>query len=262
MGLVAAPITFVHMSDIHLTTPGQLAGGRDSPRRNGLLQRIQRLETPPAFIVISGDLSDDGSIASYEVLKQVLAESVAPGIPVLLALGNHDHRAHFRQVVLGETSPDPEARYCYSRLIDGLRVIVLDSVIPGEDGGVLGEAQLAWLAAELAQPAPRGHLIVLHHACRLAAPVHHAPAFIVRDVEALAAVIAPHAATVRGVLAGHSHQANAAPFAGTLYATAPAALCQLDFLAGEQYIPVSGSGLNLCRLDDNGLVVNPEFVDE
>ena len=177
------------------------------------------------------------------------------GTPVLLALGNHDDRATFRRVVLGEERADDPGPYCYSRLIDGLRVIVLDSTIPGEAGGALGAAQLAWLEGEVQLPAPRGNLIVLHHPCRLAGPVHHYPAFIVREAAALEALVARHHDRVVGVLAGHTHQANSAPFGGTLHATAPAVLRQLDFFAGEEYRPVPGAGFNLCQLDDRGLIV-------
>ncbi|MDF3039470.1 MAG: hypothetical protein K0Q71_2176, partial [Thermomicrobiales bacterium] len=65
---------------------------------------------------------------------------------------------------------------------------------------------------------------------------------------------------IAGVLAGHSHQANAAPFAGTLHATAPAVLVQLDFFAGEEYVPVPGSGFNVCQVDETGLVVSPVLL--
>jgi 3',5'-cyclic-AMP phosphodiesterase len=214
----------------------------------------------PAFIVVSGDLTEDGSAEGYEVVNEVLSELGGGVTPVLLALGNHDDRATFRRVVLGDARADALEPYCYSRLIDGLRVIVLDSTIPGEAGGALGAAQLAWLEGELQMPAPRGNLIVLHHPCRLAGPVHHYPAFIVREAAALEAMVVRHQDRVVGVLAGHSHQANSAPFGGTLHATAPAVLCQLDFFAGEEYRPVPGAGFNLCQLDDGGLIVHPVLL--
>ena len=162
--------------------------------------------------------------------------------------------------MLGQADGDGRQPYCHSQTIDGLRVVVLDSVIPGETAGELGAAQLAWLEEELRVPAPRGTLIVLHHPCRLAGPAHHYPDFIVRDAAALEAIVARHRDRVVGVLAGHSHQANTAPFAGTLHATAPAVLVQLDFFAGEEYVPVPGAGFNLCQLDDGGLVVNPVLL--
>jgi 3',5'-cyclic-AMP phosphodiesterase len=255
-------MVFLHLSDLHLAPPGRLLAGVDPMRQmRSVLARIERLEVAPAFIVVSGDLTDDGSAESYEVVNAVLAERGGGVAPVLLALGNHDDRATFRRVVLGDARADAWEPYCYSRLIDGLRVIVLDSTIPGEAGGALGAAQLAWLEGELQMPAPRGNLIVLHHPCRLAGPVHHYPAFIVREAAALEALVACHQDRVVGVLAGHSHQANSAPFGGTLHATAPAVLVQLDFFAGEEYEPVPGAGFNLCQLDDGGLIVSPVLLD-
>jgi 3',5'-cyclic-AMP phosphodiesterase len=256
--------TFLHVSDLHLAPPGKLLAGIDPMwQMQGVLARIEQLDVAPAFVVVSGDLTDDGSAESYEVVKEVLKELGGESMDtlVLLALGNHDDRATFRHVILGEVRSDDQGPYHHSRLIDGLRVIVLDSSIPGEVGGALGATQLAWLEDEVQKPAPRGNLIVLHHTCRLAGPAHHYPMFILRDAADLEAIVARHWDRVVGVLTGHSHQVNSAPFGGTLHATAPAVYCQLDFFAGEQYTPVPGSGFNLCQIDDGGLIVHPMLLE-
>jgi Icc protein len=255
--------TFLHLTDLHLAPPGQLVVGIDPIwQMQSVLARIKQLDISPTFIVVSGDLTENGSAESYDVVKEVLKELGGENsdTPVLLGLGNHDDRTTFRCVVLGEEISDNLEPYCYSRLIDGLRVIVLDSLIPGHPSGSLGTTQLAWLQDELQVPAARGNLIVLHHPCRLAGPVHHYPAFVLRDAATLEAIVARHQDRVVGVLAGHTHQANSAPFGGTLHATAPAVLRQLDYFAGEQYTTVPEGGFNLCQLDDNGLIVHPVLL--
>jgi 3',5'-cyclic-AMP phosphodiesterase len=259
------PMTFLHLSDLHVAPPGRLVHGIDPvPQVQRVIERIRALDVVPAFVVVSGDLTDDGSDESYQVLKPLLGEignrNGHVPVPVLLALGNHDDRAMFRRVVLGLADADG-CPYFHSQQIDGLRVVVLDSVIPGETAGELGAEQLAWLEEELRLPAPGGTLIVLHHPCRLAGPAHHYPDFILRDSAALEAIVAGHRGQIAGILAGHSHQANAASVAGTLHATAPAVLVQLDFFAGEGYVPVPGAGFNLCHLDGAGLVVSPALLD-
>ena len=252
---------FVHMSDLHFVPPGALANGIDSlANARKVLQRMRGLSEPPAFILISGDLSNDGTPDSYEVLNGFLEEIGETGTPVMLALGNHDDRANFRRVVLGETTSGEAAPYHHVHQIDGLRVIVLDSLIPGEPQGRLGDDQLAWLANELQTPAPNGTLIVVHHCSRLAAPRHHYPMFILQDADALEAIVARFPGEVRGVFAGHSHQNNAAAFGGTTHLTAPAVLCQLDFFAGDTYEPVPGSGFNLCQIENGHVVVSPTWV--
>ena len=256
-------ITFLQLSDLHLAPPGRLLAGIDPMQQmRGVLARIEQLDVSPTFVVVSGDLTDDGSGESYEVVKGVLKQLRGEGndAPVLIALGNHDDRATFRRVILGQEGGG-QGPYHHSQSIDGLRVIVLDSSIPGEVGGALGTPQLSWLEDELRKPAPRGNLIVVHHPCRLASPAHHYPMFILRDAADLEAIVARHVDVIVGILAGHSHQANSAPFGGTLHATAPAVYCQLDYFAGEQYIPVPGSGFNLCQIDDGGLIVHPVLLE-
>jgi Icc protein len=103
---LAAPTTFVHLSDLHLAAPGNLVYGIDSARQvRAVLARVARLDVAPAFVVVSGDLSEDGSAASYELLTGLLDE-IGAGQPVLLALGNHDDRMQFRRVALGEAGSD------------------------------------------------------------------------------------------------------------------------------------------------------------
>ena len=141
---MAEPITFLHLSDLHITPPGRLVHGIDPlPQVRRVLGRIRALDVEPAFVVVSGDLTDDGSAESYEVFREVLRQIGDGDTPVLLALGNHDDRATFRRVVLGQEDGEDEQPYCYGQTIDGLRVIVLDSVIPGATAGALGSAQLA-----------------------------------------------------------------------------------------------------------------------
>jgi len=140
--------TFLHLTDLHLAPPGQRVVGIDPMRQmQDVLARIRQLDVSPTFIVVSGDLTENGSAESYEVVKGALWELGGENTetPVLLGLGNHDNRTMFRRVVLGEKTSDGLEPYCYSRLIDGLRVIVLDSLIPGHPSGSLGATQLAWL---------------------------------------------------------------------------------------------------------------------
>ena len=67
--------TFLHLSDLHLVAPGQLVAGVDPMRQmQGVLTRITQLDVTPAFIVVSGDLSENGSAESYEVVNEVLKE--------------------------------------------------------------------------------------------------------------------------------------------------------------------------------------------
>lgn len=47
--------------------------------------------------------------------------------------------------------------------LNGLRVIALDTSVPGFHHGELGADRLEWLAGEPATPAPDGTILALHH---------------------------------------------------------------------------------------------------
>src|SRR4051794_30068632 len=251
-------IRFFQISDIHLAAPGECINDVEPITQvRRVLARIRELTCTPSFIIISGDLSNDGSAASYAEVKNLLSELAGPDTPVLLALGNHDDRATFRQVVLeqkADTGP-----YCHSQTIDGVQIVVLDSTIPGDEAGELGASQLAWLDEQLQTPGPLGSLVVLHHCCRLAAPPQTVKRFVLRDADALESIVARH--RVLGVLTGHSHQSNAAPFGGTLLTTAPAVLNQLDYFAGPELTVVDGSGFSIGQITGGQLTMHPILLD-
>jgi 3',5'-cyclic AMP phosphodiesterase CpdA len=53
-------MTFLQLSDLHLAPPGHLLAGVDPGRQmRHVLARIKQLGVTPAFIVVSGDLTDD-----------------------------------------------------------------------------------------------------------------------------------------------------------------------------------------------------------
>lgn len=179
-------------------------------------------------------------------------------MPVFVGLGNHDRRIPFRQIYLGEgEARDEGERYDYGTRVGNLRLLMLDSLVPGELHGELGATQLAWLAEQLREPAPGGDLVVLHHPV-LPRGLPRATDNILGDADALRAAL--QGRPILGVLAGHSHVVSAAPFAGTLALTAPAGASLFDPGTTSGIRPLAGTGFNLCTVRDGTLIVNPIIV--
>jgi 3',5'-cyclic AMP phosphodiesterase CpdA len=220
-----------------------------------VLDYIADLPITPRFCLLSGDLTQDGKVESYVRLRQLLAPLEARDIPILACPGNHDARAAFRRGFLG-LDADDDARLQQTVTIDGLRVILLDSLVPGTDYGELGAEQLAWLADELAQPAERGTLIVLHHPVKLAG-MPWLDNDLLRDANALHDLLIDK--PILGVLAGHCHAASTTTFAGTLTATVPAVVFQARVGVPRMEV-VDASGFALCTVRANGLLVSPIMV--
>jgi 3',5'-cyclic AMP phosphodiesterase CpdA len=247
---------FLHLSDTHiLADDGDLLGMNPTRSLRRVLDYIADLPIAPRFCLLSGDLAQDGKVESYVRLRELLAPLAARGLPILACPGNHDTRAAFRRGFLGQDSDD-DTRLQQTVTIDGLRVILLDSLVPGSDHGELGPDQLAWLAGELAEPAERGTLIVLHHPVELAA-MPWLDNDLLRDADALRDLLADK--PILGVLAGHCHAASATPFAGTLAATVPAVVFQARVGVPRMEI-VDASGFALCTVRSNGLNISPIMV--
>jgi 3',5'-cyclic-AMP phosphodiesterase len=253
-------MTFVHISDTHIAPVGEIAYDTDTAQNlRNVAQRIREMALDPACFIFSGDLSNHGEPESYQHLAQIVEEEFRPfGVPVLLGLGNHDSRLPFRQIVLGETdAADEGVQHYYSTVVRGMKVVMLDSLKPGQVHGYLGDEQLAWLDQELGEGAPGGRVVVLHHPS-LPRGVPRPDDYLLSDRVAFGEIIGRH--DVMAVLCGHSHVPTVGVFQGALHVAAPATAYQLDPSMREGGRGLDGAGFNLCTVRDGRLMVNPVML--
>jgi len=244
--------TLAHLSDPHLLTAGRRQFGQVDPEPGFLkaLDRLAGLPTPPQAIVLTGDLADLGEPAAYERLRD-LVEPVAAdfGAQVVWVMGNHDERAAYSRAFFGEASSEPQDRV-YD--VDGLRVVSLDTTIPGWHHGEVTEEQLDWLGGVLATPSRHGTVLAMHHP---PAPMPLDDASVTIELEAqdrLAEVLA--GTDVRTILAGHMHYSASSTFAGIPVSIASAS-CYTVALAtpGKFYSAVDGhQAISAVHLYDEG----------
>lgn len=216
------------------------------------VETLNRLNPQPDVVVITGDLVNDGRVNQYEHLR-VLLGALRPQLRsnLLLMPGNHDDRENLRQVfpehdelgpgTVADRSSDPgrgdsghgdSVRCDFVRDVRSgaatagvddatLRLIALDTVIPGEPGGDLDGAQLQWLDRQLGEFPGRPALVLLHHP-PFATGIAHMDAcgLAPAAASALEQVIARHA-NVQRVSAGHVHRSISRRWAGTVASTVP-----------------------------------------
>jgi 3',5'-cyclic-AMP phosphodiesterase len=216
----------LHLSDTHLLGGDRLLGERYDTAANlrRTLDAAEATGVRPDAVVFTGDLTDLGEPEAYRALRAAVepwAERL--GAPVIWVAGNHDERPALRAGLLdGEPSLEPVTGVWD---LDGLRIIALDSTVPGWHHGDLDTAQLEWLREELATPAPLGTILALHHP-----PLPtHIPFFDIlelRDQPRLAATIA--GSDVRAILAGHLHYSTSGTFAGVPVSVAAASCYTMD----------------------------------
>jgi Icc protein len=218
--------TVAHLSDPHL-----LAGGAKQydvidpePGLVLALERLGRLDPAPDVLVFTGDLADKAEPAAYARLRE-LVEPVAAGLDaqVVWTMGNHDEREPYARGLFGTDDDGPQDR-AYD--VGGLRVLALDTSVPGYHHGDLSADQLDWLAGQLATPAEHGTLLALHHP-PIPVPMLRAAEIIeLLDQQALADVVA--GSDVRAILGGHFHYTSWSTFAGIPVSVASASCYTSD----------------------------------
>ncbi|WP_341957175.1 metallophosphoesterase [Microbacterium sp. LWH13-1.2] len=202
----------IHVSDPHFLAGGAKLGDRYDVESNfaRTLDAIRAVHPHPAAIVITGDLADLGEPDAYRRLRDAV-EPVARGLgaPVVWVAGNHDERPAMREGLLDQEPTQEPITGVWD--LDGLRLVALDTSVPGWHHGDLDDGQLAWLADILREPAPHGTLLAMHHP-----PLpSHVPLFDILELQhqdELAEVI--RGSDVRGILAGHLHYSAHGTFAG------------------------------------------------
>lgn len=275
------PLRILHLSDTHLSAPGVLHHGAvdtlEATRR--VLAACEVLPAPDV-VVVSGDVSDDGSTESYAAARDVVGGwAHARGARAVFAAGNHDQRGPFRQVLGdghdgaaaaaggaaaggaaagGATAGGAAAGGTTAEPVDAVswvgphRLVTLDSSVPGAGYGRLDAGQLDRLREELATPAPGGTVLVVHHPpLPPVTRLHHV--LRLRGLDDLAAALA--GSDVRVVLSGHYHHAMTGLFAGRPVVVAPGVANRTDTLvAPGAERAVRGSGAALAELGPDGSV--------
>ncbi|WP_344092407.1 phosphodiesterase [Microbacterium deminutum] len=218
--------TLLHLSDTHLLAGNPPLGGRYDTAANlrRTLEAVERIGIRPDAIVFTGDLTDLGEPDAYRALRdavQPVAERL--GAPVVWVAGNHDERPAMRRDLLAlEPTQEPVVGVWD---LGGLRLVALDTSVPGWHHGDLDDGQLAWLREVLAVPAPLGTIIAMHHP-----PLpSHLPLFDIlelRDQGRLAQAIG--GTDVRAILAGHLHYSTSGTFAGVPVSVSAATCYTMD----------------------------------
>ncbi|MEW1920701.1 phosphodiesterase [Pseudarthrobacter oxydans] len=202
----------LHISDTHFVADNDLLHGSVDSDENlrQLFRDFVKAKVRPEAMVFTGDLADTGRPDAYVRLRNIV-EPVAEelGAKVIWVMGNHDERTAFRAGLLDSNAGQESVDMVHD--INGLRIIALDSTVPGLHHGEISDEQLTWLEQVLATPAPHGTLIALHHP-PVPSPLDIVAMVELRDQDRLAKVI--EGTDVRGILAGHLHYSTFSTFAG------------------------------------------------
>lgn len=206
------------ISDLHIKPERRLAYGLvdTATMLERCVAHIGRLRQEPDAVIVTGDLVDSGTPAEYSLLRELLAPL---SMPLYLMPGNHDERRAMRQVFSDHAYLQSTSRFIQYVIDDfPLRLVALDTVIPGQGGGTLCDERLSWLERKLAESS-KPTVVALHHPPFVTGIGHMDRVALDASIK-LEQIVARHSHVER-VIAGHLHRPITVRFGGTVASTCP-----------------------------------------
>ncbi|WP_397450208.1 3',5'-cyclic-AMP phosphodiesterase [Pseudomonas sp. NA-150] len=195
--IAESSVTLVQLSDSHLfaEADGKLLGMNTRESLNKVIERVLAEQPTIDLVIASGDLSQDGTVESYQAFREASSRIAAP---TRWFPGNHDELPQMAEAAQHSDFLNPVID------VGQWRITLLDSSVPGSVPGYLEDQQLQLLAQSLSEAPERHHLICLHHnpvpiGCAWMDPIG------LRNPDALFAVL-DRFPQARALLWGHVHQ--------------------------------------------------------
>jgi 3',5'-cyclic-AMP phosphodiesterase len=222
------PLIVVQFSDPHIGADWN--GADPAARLEAAVDRAVAMGLEPDAVLVSGDLSEHAEPDEYAFVS---AQVSRLGAPVHALPGNHDRRAPLRAAF--ELPGRDEEPVQYAAGVGPLRLLALDTIVPGEEGGALDAERLGWLETELAEAPEAPTLIAMHHPpIRTGIPAFDEIGLPDGDRRAFAELVGRHR-QVRRIAAGHIHRVLAGEAGGHSVLVAPSTYVQtaLELEPGE-----------------------------
>ncbi|MEM6254892.1 MAG: phosphodiesterase [Cyanobacteria bacterium P01_D01_bin.156] len=256
-------VTIAQISDLHVQAPGQLA--YNVVDTNALvvdaIAQLNELTPVPDAIIASGDLVHGGTVAEYEQLRSMLAPLQCP---VYLMPGNHDNRDNLQQAFSDHTYlATGTAHLSYVVEDYDIRMVMLDSIIPGKGQGCIDPERLSWLEQQLLAAPDTSTMLFMHHP-PFATGIPWMDRKLPQGSDQLANLISQHP-QVKRISCGHLHRVIHCEWAGTIATSQPSLAHQssLDFATdAPSQFAMEPPAYQLHLWTNNTLVSHTVFVGD
>ena len=249
------------ITDFHVAGDGVSYGGVNTTEAlAAAVDHLNALPARPDLVLATGDLAAAGAPADYAAIRAILSRLA---MPVYLIPGNHDDRDNLRAAFPDHAYLPADGEFLHYTVDTGdLRLVGLDTLVPGSDGGALCAERLDWLAARLAEAGTRPTLIFMHHP-PFVAGIPNFDVIRCAGAEGLGVILAQNP-QVQAVVCGHVHRPIHHPWQGTVVITAPSTAYQyaLEMRTDQPFrtVPEPPGAMIYLWSRETGLVSHLSFI--
>jgi Icc protein len=237
-------VKFIQISDSHLfdSADKKLIGVNTDASLRAIVALIAE-EKDIKGILATGDLSQDSSLESYQRFEDILSDL---NLPVYWLPGNHDNPGYFHE-------PADNFPLSSRSIIetDHWRILLLDSVIPGDESGHLAATELEYIEKNVHEDG-KHHLLVLHHQ-----PVPCGSDWLdtmkLDNPDDLLRIIT-NKPSIRAVAYGHIHQADQKEIAGIPFYSTPSTCFQFTPSTADFSLDTRLPGYRRLVLNNDGSI--------
>ncbi len=213
------------ISDTHVPGWGKKTYGIAPMAENLALcvDHINRCNPQPDVVLVTGDITNSGAIEEAEQAASLLGRLQCP---FYIIPGNHDDQSSLGAAFSDQAYPSGYQGFSNYVIEDfDVRLIAMDSTVPGEPGGKICEARAKWLDGCLSEAKKRPTVIFMHHPpVKCGVLETDIDGFVGADL--LGNVVEKYT-NIEGIICGHIHLPTHARWRGTVVSTAPSTGMQL-----------------------------------
>jgi 3',5'-cyclic AMP phosphodiesterase CpdA len=226
-------VLIAQITDMHVSKPGKLFGKHVDSRANfeRCISRVLSLNPKPDVVLLTGDLAENGEPEEYDFIAEQLKRL---SCPVLAVPGNHDVREEMLRKIPQCVKRQEGGHLSFVEDTFPLRVIGLDTIVPGKVHGEIYEQRLSWLRDALMQGRGKPTLIAMHHPPFTTGLVAMDNYGIKSGLEDFKMTIAENAKNISAIVCGHAHRMIVANISGVPVLLAPACSFPFELDLGEK----------------------------
>lgn len=213
------------ISDAHIPGWGKKTYGI-APMAENLarcVDHINQCDPKPDVVLVTGDITSDGTTEEARHAASLLNKLQSP---FYIIPGNHDDPASLGASFAEHTCP-PKCQGFNNYVIENfdVRLIAVDSTIPGSSGGKFCQTRATWLDARLSEAKDRPTVIFMHHPpVKCGVLETDVDGFIGADL--LGGIVEKYT-NIERIICGHIHLPAHVRWRGTVVSTAPSMGMQL-----------------------------------
>jgi len=253
------------ITDFHISLPGERMDKmfRTASFLEQAVGHLCSLEPKPDVLLATGDLVDKGMPEEYARLRDILAPI---DVPLYFIPGNHDDRDEMRRAFSDLDYLSHDESFLHYVIDEWpVRLIGLDTLIPGKISGELCVERLNWLSDRLDEDIDKPTLVFMHHPpfkSGISAMDRHG---LNSGGPEMGAIVQKYS-NIERIVCGHLHRPITTGWHGTVLSVAPSTAHQMGLNmieGGKQQIVMEPPA---CQLhiwgEETGLISHTSYTSE